>query len=576
MATNKASIKTLAQCLMQEYSLSKADAERFVQTMFEIVNNGLRNDKLVKVKGLGTFKVMSIASRRSIDVNTGEPIVIEGRDKISYIPDAQMRDLVNRPFAQFETVVVNDGVDFSEIDKKFADKTDVSSADIGEFLRENKISVEEDKKSGQDNVPEQTEEESTESKKSTVKEENPSKEEKELPNEETAQSTNNTKEISANTNDNSTNINEISDGPLRLTSAQLSVLNGQLSGLEENDEEPLDADENQQNRVEEPERSHAFKLTQSELRILNEPTEKEQQQSLSDGVTPRQASEADTNSVTYLSKQEEKSVTSSTEETEKRTEVPAAEQQEIAEEQKVVEPEAVPVPTMTDELKVEINRTHRLIRWMAAGIVLLVVVSAATMIYLFSQLDRRDNRIRHLETTSSLAINKKAVAGESVNKAALARSRADSVRITSELAQLDTLSKTSATKASAGNTKVGASDRKSIAAAKPTSSNKASKLQNTKQTVAKTESKVNKQTKSNTEDKSSIYDKDPRVRTGAYRIIGIDHLLTVRKGQTLHSITRSTLGPGMECYIEAVNNGRTEFKEGEKIKIPKLKLKRKK
>ena len=87
--------------------------------MFDVVNEGLQDDKQVKVKWLGTFKVTSVKDRESVDVNTGERIVIDGRDKISFTPDNILKEIVNKPFAQFETVVVNDGVEFDEIDKKF-------------------------------------------------------------------------------------------------------------------------------------------------------------------------------------------------------------------------------------------------------------------------------------------------------------------------------------------------------------------------------------------------------------------------------------------------------------------------
>ena len=113
--------KELAQALTKKYGLDRTAAENFVEQMIDVLNEGLQYEKQVKVKGLGTFKITSVASRKSVDVNTGEPIIIEGRDKISYTPDASIRDQVNKPFAQFETVVVNEGVDFSEIDEKFAD-----------------------------------------------------------------------------------------------------------------------------------------------------------------------------------------------------------------------------------------------------------------------------------------------------------------------------------------------------------------------------------------------------------------------------------------------------------------------
>ena len=121
---SKTTIKELALSLSEKHDLSKADAERFVATIFEVINDGLEDDKLVKVKGLGAFKIIGVAARKSVDVNTGEPIVIEGRNKISFTPDASMRDDVNKPFSQFETVIINDGVDFSSIDKEYENENE--------------------------------------------------------------------------------------------------------------------------------------------------------------------------------------------------------------------------------------------------------------------------------------------------------------------------------------------------------------------------------------------------------------------------------------------------------------------
>ena len=114
--SSKAGIRELAMALVRKHDITQKDAERFVTLMFDTLNEGLETDKLVKLKGLGTFKVTNVSARKSIDVNTGEPIVIESRDKISFTPDNTMRDLVNRPFSQFETVVVNEGVDLEMLE----------------------------------------------------------------------------------------------------------------------------------------------------------------------------------------------------------------------------------------------------------------------------------------------------------------------------------------------------------------------------------------------------------------------------------------------------------------------------
>ena len=104
----------MAAPLAGKFGLTVKDAEQFLLQMTEVLNDGLREDKQVKIKGMGTFKVTSVSARKSVNVNTGEPIVISSRDKITFTPDASLRDRVNSPFAQFETVVVNDGVELEE------------------------------------------------------------------------------------------------------------------------------------------------------------------------------------------------------------------------------------------------------------------------------------------------------------------------------------------------------------------------------------------------------------------------------------------------------------------------------
>ena len=107
------SIQELAAVLVTKSGLKKKEAERFATVMFDVVKEGLSSDRQVKIKGLGTFKVIDIDSRESVDVNTGERMVIEGHDKITFTPDATMKELVNKPFSQFETVVLADGVNFT-------------------------------------------------------------------------------------------------------------------------------------------------------------------------------------------------------------------------------------------------------------------------------------------------------------------------------------------------------------------------------------------------------------------------------------------------------------------------------
>ena len=120
-----AKVNDFARELSERYGLSLSDASDFIGAMFDVVNEELDDtDSSVKIKGFGTFKVSAVSARASVDVNTGERIIIDGRNKISFTPEVLLRDRVNRPFVQFETVVLNDGVDFSEIDDEMDDLSD--------------------------------------------------------------------------------------------------------------------------------------------------------------------------------------------------------------------------------------------------------------------------------------------------------------------------------------------------------------------------------------------------------------------------------------------------------------------
>lgn len=120
-----AKVNDFARELSEKYGLSLSDASDFIGAMFDVVNEELDDtDSSVKIKGFGTFKVSAVSARASVDVNTGERIIIDGRNKISFTPEVLLRDRVNRPFVQFETVVLNDGVDFSEIDNEMDELSD--------------------------------------------------------------------------------------------------------------------------------------------------------------------------------------------------------------------------------------------------------------------------------------------------------------------------------------------------------------------------------------------------------------------------------------------------------------------
>ena len=152
----KYSITQLATILVKKNGISNDEALKFVTAIFDIVKEGLETDKLVKIKGFGTFKIIDVDPRESVNVNTGERVLINGHQKITFTPDSVMKEMVNRPFAQFETVVLNDGVDFSDIDKlsninENIDKREETQEELQEIIQE-----EEEKEEVHDITPQES------------------------------------------------------------------------------------------------------------------------------------------------------------------------------------------------------------------------------------------------------------------------------------------------------------------------------------------------------------------------------------------------------------------------------------
>ena len=450
---SKVSITELASKLMEKHGLKRTEAELFIRQFVGVINDGLKNDKSVKVKGLGTFKVQAVSARKSVDVNTGEAIVIEGRDKISFTAEAVMRDLVNAPFAQFETVIVNDGVDFSEIDaKNQADNTE-------------------------------------------AKEPTPAVE------------------------------------PTPVAEPEPAVV------------EPTPVAEPEPTVVEptpvaepEPAVVEPAPVAEPEPTVVEAAPAAEPEPT----VEPAPAAEPE----------------------------PTVEPAPVAEpEPAVVEPTPIVEPTPavedsdsdTDELDAKSKSYKNTIIVLASSLACVVILAVVGFVYMFSQIEKRDNRIAHLETqTATLA---------------------------------DRMMKTHMSPAPAANQPAANDEADNILAAneqKIEAAQKADKENNLKTAEAKPEPKAEPKaaTKPTAEAKAhaaksapsilsqSAYDKDPRVRTGAYVITGIANTVTVKAGQTMSSLSKTYLGPGMECYLEAVNGGNRELKAGEKIKIPALKTKK--
>lgn len=512
---NKSDIKDLARQLSEQYELSKEDAEKFVEQMFAVLNEGLHYDKQVKVKGLGTFKVMSVAPRKSVNVQTGEPIIIEGREKISFTPDASMRDAVNRPFAQFETVVLNEGVDFTAIDKKYengvpeedmpAETTPEATEDPGSVA----MPVVPDETSADGMAVEEVPRSSPSTPEADA--------EKEQPEEDVAESE-----------------TEMPDEPV------VKV-------------EPVTVEAEPEKA---PSESESMAGTVAEKAEDVESARDEEVAGSESAATEPELEALESESVTM----EPEVAVTKPEVNRKTTNVPEEPEQNVVQKP---ESEAVTADLAANELLKEIHHNKRLIRWLGVAVIALLVVFAGVTGYFYLELSRRDNRIQHLELSTAVMSSHKILGHRSVDSSAVAKSKADSARIAQPAKTVKA---------------VEAAQEKAELRQKEVVSGPASVKTNgqaTSATQAKTKDKAKADVKTaKSDDASSAYDKDPRIRTGAYRIVGIDHTVTVKAGQTLSSISRTALGPGMECYVEAVNGGRTEFKAGEKIKIPTLKHKK--
>ena len=448
---SKFSLNTLGKLLADKSGLSQVEAELFIRKMFDVCNQGLEADKQVKIKWLGTFKVQATKDRESINVNTGERFTIEGRDKLTFTPDNILKEIVNKPFAQFETVVVNDGVDFDEIDEKFGEEqTEDAPEQVIDFLDEEKTATP-----------------------------NPevvvigSEKEKEKEDEDEL-----AKQIA------------IEQAKLeRLKQAQLEQ--------ERIQKEKLEKEKQEQERLEQE------RLEQEKLELA------QQQQALKAVVEPA---------------------------------VPASDESEEEEEEE------------------ESSNSHHIVipRYLVVAVCLIVVALIGGMgwfAFNYGQMTaQRDHLAMQLnqyhQAPAKKVPAKPAAAPLSQEQKLRQKAMEDSIR----------MAKTAEAVKLAEN-----SDEESANAEKAKQA----------EAKAKAEAKDKAEEKAASKIASSQYDKDARVRTGAYRIIGVAQTVTVGAGQTLEQISTRYLGSGMECYVEALN-GTSTVKAGQKIKIPKLELKKKK
>ena len=513
---SKISLSDLAQRLAEKSGISLQEAELFIRKMFDVANEGLQSDKLVKMKWLGTFKVMAVKDRESVDVNTGERIIIEGRDKISFTPDNILKEIVNKPFAQFETVVVNDGVDFDEIDRKFE-----NAEEDGSVFESTLESVPDSENSSLESFVEQD---------------------------------------SPATSGVIDFLDEENDAPV---SDEMIVI-GEKRLSQENVAEPEEK---------KPEGSEPAATEPAVFKpAVSEPEESE---SATSELETKESEVPAQNEVESVVSDEENESTL-TEETPIAEKVPIAEEAPF--EEKASSDEEIPSPDEeTDKRHVVLPRYLVI----AASVVFLAMIGGfGWFAFNYGKMAaQRDHLALQLDNYQQIATEKKAPTKSASTQEEILRKKAieDSVRMaqTSEAVKKveNTEQNMNATVDKQSIDVKSAEAKKNLEAKKLADAKKQQEAK--KLAEAKKKEEARKQTEKHAAQASSKYDQDARVRTGAYRIIGVSEVVTAREGQTIKSLSQKYLGSGMECYVEALN-GTSLLKPGQKVKIPKLELKKKK
>ena len=467
---SKNSLNGLADKLAEKSGLSQIEAELFIRKMFDVCHQGLAADKIVKMRWLGTFKVTSVKERESVDVNTGERIVIEGRDKISFTPDNILKEIVNKPFAQFETVIVNDGVDFESIDKKY-----------------------------EDSLEDEEQEESLEKPKPIIE------------------------------------VVEPTETPLPDVVSEETTQAEAVSSSEPTTSGVIDFLDVSENPSED-----------SSVVVVGEDSTIEPQTTVSQEVPTEEISSSVSDDIQADSREE-----NSNAKIEAETDAEIGADAEIE---------------ADDE--VEIRRRHFIIPKyvviIASFTLLLLIGGLGWFAFNYGQMAAQRD---HLELQLAQYKTDKNVVAKPANvksqeQLLQEKARQDSLRMAKANDAIKAAERADSLKSAAVDKEISVknlkADEKSAELKKKSATDK-------KQDKAAEHAKV----------VSDKYDSDPRVRTGAYRIVGVDQVVTVGEHQTMATLSKRYLGPGMECYIEALN-GTSTIKSGQKVKIPKLELKKKK
>lgn len=500
------SLTVLAQKLAEKTGISQQDAELFIRKMFDVVNEGLQADKQVKMKWLGTFKVTSVKDRESVDVNTGERIVIEGRDKISFTPDTILKEIINKPFAQFETVVVNDGVEFDEIDRKF---------EAEEQLAENQQMDEAEE------IPEPLDGSETSDDTSEATDEN---------SEATGIS-----EIS-DTSETSDVIDFLDESEAPSVSDKVVVI-GESEPQYDASPEIITETIVEKSVKEMKDEDEAEPTPEPESTLEPEPT-------LEPTPEPEQISAPDSEPV---------------------VESACASDSETSE-------DSEPYDTFESTKKGVVIPRYLVI--VACFIVVALIGGIGWFAFNYGKMAAQRDHLA-LQLDNFHQGNKAAKPTPApLSQEEIMRKKAieDSIRM-AQASEAVKMAEADGKQADKKDSLLAAKKQKDAEAKKQAELNKRADAKKLAEAKKAAEAKKLQAEKAAAH-ASAKYDQDARVRTGAYRIVGVAEVVTAREGQTIEAISKRYFGPGMECYVEALN-GSGKLKAGQKVKIPKLELKKK-
>lgn len=534
---SKSSLSVLAKAVASKRGLTQAEAERFIATMFEVAGDGIQEDKLLKMKWLGTFKITSVKDRESVDVNTGERILIEGRDKISFTPDNILKEIINKPFAQFETVVVNDGIDFSDIDEKFANME----------REEEELQLQKEQECHDEEVVQEEQNAELPQKEELFQEEEQPREEE------------HSQEFELN-----------EDLSQEAKKSQESLLDAELQSQEGGQKDELSQEVNTPISEETVALSSELKNAEISEDDISETSEDNISQTSDDTISKTEENGIPEEVGILISHLKENE--SEAEEIERVEEAKVKEEPELpkaaeahvektpAEAKVVVSQSNVENKkqpeydeTLDEDEAYASDRHHLVIPKYVVALVSVVFVALlgglCWFAFIYGKMQARQEQMEmQLKAIKPQPQPKpKPTVVAPVDTAKSVASSDDKTDAENALANGVQANNEQPDHAQLAMKKKAKQDSIRMAQA-----NNAVKMA----------------------EKASVYLNDPRIRTGAYRIVGVEKTVTAKSGQTLAGLSKLYLGPGMECYMQAIN-GCSEIKPGQKVKIPKLELKRK-